>query len=155
MSLRDVMAYLQKQQTAAAADTPDTPEKIMGYQPKPAWIGACTPDTSDTPRLYEVGCTAPIERPDAAANDHTVGNVATPPAPAPAPAPAPEPTDWRTLDKAYQAHHVNCHVCQAAGRGTRYGLRCGVGAALWTAYDAAVTQPGALPWQQQARPQRD
>jgi len=31
-----------------APDTPDTSEKIMGYQPKPAWIKACTPDTSDT-----------------------------------------------------------------------------------------------------------
>ena len=72
-----------------------------------------------------------------AANDSTV--VTT----------VPEPTDWRELDKAYQAHHVNCPTCIAAGRGIRYGLRCGVGAALWKAYDSAVTQPGALPWQQQ------
>lgn len=49
--------------------------------------------------------------------------------------PAPASTDWQALDKAYQAHHVNCPTCIAAGKG--YGLRCGVGAALWAAYDAA------------------
>ena len=98
MSLRDVMAFIQKHQTAGAADTPDTPSKPMGYQLKPAWIGACTPDTPDTPHLYEVGTNTPIARPGAAANDHDVGDVA---------------------------------------------------------YDSAVTQPGALPWQQQAGRRRD
>jgi hypothetical protein len=48
--------------------------------------------------------------------------------------PAPASTDWQALDKAYQAHHVNCPTCIAAGKG--YGLRCGTGAALWAAYDA-------------------
>lgn len=48
--------------------------------------------------------------------------------------PAPASTDWETLDKAYQAHHVGCPTCIAAGKG--YGLRCGVGASLWAAYDA-------------------
>lgn len=62
--------------------------------------------------------------------------------------PAPEQPDWRALDAAYLTHHAHCHVCQAAGRGTRYGLRCGVGASLWSDYTAAITQPGALPWQQ-------
>lgn len=38
-------------------------------------------------------------------------------------------TDWRVLDKAYQAHHWTCTTCVAAG--LRYGLRCGTGAALW------------------------
>ena len=52
---------------------------------------------------------------------------------------APEPvTDWRELDRAYLAHHVTCKTCQAAGRGRSYGLRCGVGAALWTTYTAAA-----------------
>ncbi len=54
---------------------------------------------------------------------------------------APEPvTDWRELDRAYLAHHTTCAVCQAAGRGARYGLRCGTGTALWAAYCAA-TEP--------------
>lgn len=51
----------------------------------------------------------------------------------------PEPAiDWRELDRAYLAHHVTCKTCQAAGRGRSYGLRCGVGAALWTTYTAAA-----------------
>jgi hypothetical protein len=53
---------------------------------------------------------------------------------------APEPvTDWRELDRAYLAHHVMCKTCQAAGRGRTYGLRCGVGAALWSSYSTAAT----------------
>lgn len=46
----------------------------------------------------------------------------------------PEPPDWRALAAAYHAHHFHCPTCIAAGRGTRYGLRCGAGAALWRAY---------------------
>ena len=52
----------------------------------------------------------------------------------------PEPTDWHALDAAYLAHHFSCPTCIAAGRGTRYGLRCGTGAALWCAY-AKADQP--------------
>lgn len=47
--------------------------------------------------------------------------------------------DWRELDRVYLAHHVTCKTCQAAGRGRSYGLRCGVGAALWTSYAEAST----------------
>ena len=47
------------------------------------------------------------------------------------------PTDWHALDAAYLAHHFNCPTCIAAGRGSRYGLRCGTGAALWRAYSAS------------------
>lgn len=57
--------------------------------------------------------------------------------------------DWHALDKAYQLHHVSCPVCQAAGRGTRYGLRCGTGAALWSAYSAV--QPPHFQWLQKGR----
>ncbi len=46
--------------------------------------------------------------------------------------------DWHALDAAYLAHHFNCPTCLAAGRGSRYGLRCGTGAALWRAYTAAA-----------------
>ena len=48
----------------------------------------------------------------------------------------PDPTDWHALDAAYLAHHFNCPICIAAGRGSRYGLRCGVGMALWWEYSA-------------------
>lgn len=46
-----------------------------------------------------------------------------------------DPANWRELATAYHAHHFDCLVCIAAGRGSRFGLRCGVGAALWYAYN--------------------
>ena len=46
--------------------------------------------------------------------------------------------DWRPLALAYYDHHAKCVVCITAGKGTRYGLRCGVGAALWTGYQNAI-----------------
>ena len=46
----------------------------------------------------------------------------------------PEPADWHALDAAYLAHHFNCPTCIAAGRGSRYGQRCGAGMALWWVY---------------------
>src|ERR1035437_6061345 len=50
----------------------------------------------------------------------------------------PEPpldrAQWLEIDREYQRHHWKCPTCQAAGRGARYGLRCGAGAALWRAY---------------------
>jgi len=54
------------------------------------------------------------------------------------------PADWHALDAAYLAHHFNCPDCIAAGRGSRYGQRCGVGMALWRAY-AQADQPGGNP----------
>ena len=50
------------------------------------------------------------------------------------PTPEPPPSTWRELAAAYHAHHFNCKICIAAGRGAQYGLRCGVGTALWRAY---------------------
>jgi hypothetical protein len=50
--------------------------------------------------------------------------------------PPPHPALWRDLDRAYQAHHVNCKFCQAAGRGAVYGKRCAVGMTLWQVYSA-------------------
>ena len=52
-----------------------------------------------------------------------------------------DPVDWRVLDAAYMAHHINCLTCQAAGRGASYSLRCGAGAALWREYEGAASQP--------------
>lgn len=73
-----------------------------------------------------------------AANDQAI-----PKAPEPQSAPAPEPADWKALDRVYQAHHVNCPTCIAAGKG--YGQRCGTGAALWVAYDAVdMPQPAKV-----------
>jgi hypothetical protein len=60
------------------------------------------------------------------------------PEPLPAAPPANDgPPNWHALDAAYLAHHFNCPTCIAAGRGGRYGLRCGTGAALWRDCSAA------------------
>ncbi len=55
----------------------------------------------------------------------------------PSPAVLEKSADWHPLDAAYLAHHFNCTTCIAAGRGSRYGLRCGAGAVLWQSYSAA------------------
>ena len=51
-----------------------------------------------------------------------------------APDPPDNPLDWKELAASYHAHHFNCPTCIAAGRGSRYGQRCGAGMALWRAY---------------------
>ncbi|MDB5884157.1 MAG: hypothetical protein JWR74_328 [Polaromonas sp.] len=51
-----------------------------------------------------------------------------------APEPPLDPEAWHELAQAYYAHHFNCNVCIAAGRGSRYGPRCGAGTGLWNAY---------------------
>lgn len=56
------------------------------------------------------------------------------PLPGPPADAVPEPANWQALDAAYLAHHFNCPTCIAAGRGSRYGLRCGTGTALWRTY---------------------
>lgn len=51
-----------------------------------------------------------------------------------APDPSDNPLDWKEVAAAYHAHHFNCPTCIVAGRGSRYGQRCGAGMALWRAY---------------------
>ena len=51
-----------------------------------------------------------------------------------APDPPENPSDWKELAAAYHVHHFNCPTCIAAGRGSQYGQRCGVGMALWQMY---------------------
>lgn len=51
-----------------------------------------------------------------------------------APDPPDDPVDWKELAAAYHAHHFKCPTCIGAGRGSRYGQRCGAGMALWRAY---------------------
>jgi hypothetical protein len=48
--------------------------------------------------------------------------------------PPDNPQEWKERAAAYYAHHFNCPTCIAAGRGVRYGQRCGAGIALWRAY---------------------
>jgi hypothetical protein len=95
-----------------------------------------------------------LQRRGQVVNMATAVTVAHESAPAPAPPPpemplepvaplvvvAVDPVDWRVLDAAYMAHHVNCLTCQAAGRGVSYSLRCGTGAALWREYEGVAMQ---------------
>ncbi len=123
MGIKDVMAYLKSQKTA---DTPDTPEKIMGYQEKPIQIKADTPDTPDTSKnTNSRDIFQPQPQPGALK-----------PA-SPASSEQRDPNAWRELATAYHLHHAKCHVCIAASKGAMYGLRCGAGAALWVAYQDA------------------
>ena len=48
--------------------------------------------------------------------------------------PPKDPALWKDLAAAYHAHHFHCPICIAAGRGSRYGQRCGAGLALWRVY---------------------
>jgi len=48
--------------------------------------------------------------------------------------PATDRGAWHELADAYHRHHFACASCQAAGRGARYGQRCGVGQSLWSPY---------------------
>lgn len=54
-----------------------------------------------------------------------------------APEPPDNPQDWRELAAAYHEHHFRCQTCVGAGRGSRYGQRCGAGMALWSDYSDA------------------
>ena len=78
-----------------------------------------TPAPIDLPTVATVATVAVAKRNELPAND---------------PEPPSNPQAWRELAAAYHAHHFNCPTCKAAGRGTRFGLRCGVGATLWTNY---------------------
>ena len=91
-----------------------TPVTHDGVTAKPSTGAGCTPVTPVTPQNRYDG-KAIIETSMQAAND-------------------PRLADWKTLDRAYLAHHVQCPQCIAAGRG--YGQRCGTGATLWRSYEA-------------------
>ena len=117
MGVKSLMARLQ----CRAADTPDTLEKITGYQRKAPIHEDCTPDTPDTPRFADTPAIVQAGQFGEAVND-------------PAPEPPTDPNAWRELATAYHLHHFKCCTCIAAGHGAGYGLRCGVGAALWNVY---------------------
>ena len=128
MGLKSLIEALQKR----AADTPDTSAKGMGYQRKAPIHAGCTPDTPDTSYFGDTHANVLFKQFREAVND--------PPSLEPVSKdsltkPAVAAPDWCELDRAYQEHHFKCSTCKAAGLG--YGLRCGVGAALWRAYSEA------------------
>lgn len=102
----------------AGADTPDTSTKSAGYQRKAPIHAGCTPDTPDTSRLVDAGEVSQVLPLSETVNER-------------AHEPPSDPRHWHELAAAYYLHHFNCPACIAAGRGAGYGLRCGVGAALW------------------------
>ena len=146
MALKNLMVRLQ----CRAADTPDTLEKIMGYQRKAPIHAGCTLDTPDTSCFADAYVSSQFVPFGEAVTDPAVPelkimpseqppDLAQPPAPAHDKPAKPrkqtfmDHTDtWLHLDRAYQAHHFKCPSCKAAGLG--YGLRCGAGAALWRTY---------------------
>ena len=119
MGVKSLMARLQSR----TAETPDTLEKIVGYQRKAPIHEGCTPDTSDTSCFSYTRAILRIEPFAEVIND-----------PSTPPEPPSDPNAWRELARAYQDHHFVCGTCIAGGRGSMYGLRCGAGAALWTNY---------------------
>jgi hypothetical protein len=116
MGLKSLMAQLKNR--AAAPSVP--PEKSGEGTREPAWIKAVPLVPSVPPHLNDTGKNMLIGQFDEAVND-------------PEPKPPANPKDWRELAAAYNVHHFKCSTCIAAGRGAAYGLRCGVGAALWNA----------------------
>lgn len=48
---------------------------------------------------------------------------------------------WEQADKAYQAHHINCPQCIAAGINLSSQVRCPIGQPLWDTYCAAGDPP--------------
>ncbi len=129
MGLKSLMEKLKKRSSV----TPVTPEKSTGLQPEPAWIGRVPLVTPVTPHLNDTRVNVQFWPFGEAVNDPASSE---PPMLDKPQAPAVDVPDWRELDKAYQAHHFKCSTCIAAGLG--YGLRCGAGAALWTAYSDAT-----------------
>ena len=129
MGLKDVIRYLQH----PGSVTPVTPEKFMGLQREPSVYAGCTCVTPVTPHLGDTQQKAHFLPVDKASNDPE------PPTAAPAPLHKSQGqryqewvATWKPMADAYHAHHFTCPTCISAGKG--YGLRCGAGAALWTAY---------------------
>ena len=116
MSVKTLMQYLAKQ-AAALPDTLDTRD---------------TPSMAATPATPELAAPAQAPtRPPQPSPPLALPNMAKLANPRPATA-MQSRASWQPLSAAYHQHHANCPVCIAAGQG--YGLRCGVGAALWVAY---------------------
>ena len=154
MSLKSLMQYLKSE----VADTSDTSAVSVPYQRQAPIHAGCTPDTSDTSHLNDVCANVRIGAFGEAVNDPAAPALESQPSAAP-PAPSLPPAHslpsmpdkhakprkqtfmewqdtWLHLDRASQAHHFKCPHCIAAGKG--YGLRCGAGAALYTAYSDAT-----------------
>lgn len=82
----------------------------------------------------------PITRPEQSKPKLAASNTQVQPATQPKAKPVKHvDQDWKPLALAYHAHHFKCAVCITAGKGTRYGPRCGVGTSLCTGYQNATS----------------
>jgi len=122
MSLKSLMEKIKNRGFV----TPVTPQKTAEVTAKPAWIVACTPVTPVTPHLSDACVNAQYGQ---------FGEAVTDPAKPVKQTFLEHAGAWLELDQAYQLHHFKCQTCIAAGLG--YGLRCGVGSALWRDYSDA------------------
>ena len=144
MSLKSLMQNLKNR--AVVPSVP--PETSGGGTREPAWIKVVPLVPSVPLHLNETGRNALIGQFGDALHDpfsaepDVQKNLKKPVFPLaenyPAQKQTANPNAWRELAQAYYAHHFNCPVCIAAGRGTGYGLRCGTGAALWIPNDSTV-----------------
>ena len=121
MALKHLTARLK----SLAIETPETREESMGYQCKASIHAGCTPDTHATSGFTDTHAILQFGPFGEAVND-------------PSSEPPADPHAWRELAQAYHQHHFGCATCSAAGRGVGYGLRCGLGAALWVDYQAQI-----------------
>lgn len=150
MGIKAVRAYLKSLEVVP----PVPPEKIIVAQKNPLQINAVPPVPPVPPtNINSREFFQPQPQPGALKPASS-----EPPALAQPPAPAPDKQakpvklkylewadGWLELDKAYQRHHWNCPQCKAAGRNAN-NLRCGVGAALYRAYEDASADRSMLDW---------
>ncbi len=110
-----------------AGATFDSAETKQTFQPRPACVLARTGDTADTGGV-DITVTQTCEAappPIETKSTRLVGQRVSFPTGA-----------ARSAARAYHAHHFNCRICIAAGRGNRYGERCAAGLALWNSYSS-------------------
>ncbi|MEO6322748.1 MAG: hypothetical protein ABIR56_18885 [Polaromonas sp.] len=129
MGLKSLMETLKRRGAVTAV----TSGNSATLQRKAPIHAGCTAVTAVTSNLNDARANALFGQFGEAVNDPA---STEPPMQDKPQAPAIDLPDWRELDRAYQSHHFKCSTCIAAGLG--YGLRCGVGAALWTTYSAAT-----------------
>lgn len=103
-----------------ARDTSDTAGEIQTYQAQPAWALGCTGETADTCRKIKVD-----DQPETKQVFRKRGPWLT--------------DNEQSTAQSYYRHHFGCRACIAAGRDSRYGLRCEAGATLWLAYGAIAS----------------
>ena len=105
----------------------------MGLKDVMKYLQQRDPDTPDTSRFGDTQESEQFRPVDEASNDPEASTAK--PAPTKRLSYQEWVQTWQPLADAYHAHHFASPTCTSAGKG--YGLNCGVGSALWAAYDQA------------------